>query len=45
MLDKSVAGIIAEGKPEDLKQRTDLPAVWQFFNRSVRTHEQMNRNT
>jgi phospholipid/cholesterol/gamma-HCH transport system ATP-binding protein len=45
MLDKSVAGVIAEGKPEDLKLRTDLPPVWRFFNRSVRTPEPMNRNT
>jgi phospholipid/cholesterol/gamma-HCH transport system ATP-binding protein len=37
MLDQSVAGVIAEGKPEELKLRTDLPAVWRFFNRSVRT--------
>lgn len=37
MLDKSVSGIIAEGKPEELRLRTDLPAVWRFFNRSVRS--------
>jgi phospholipid/cholesterol/gamma-HCH transport system ATP-binding protein len=41
MLDKSVSGVIAEGKPEDLKLRTDLPAVWRFFNRSVQTPEQI----
>jgi phospholipid/cholesterol/gamma-HCH transport system ATP-binding protein len=41
MLDKSVLGVIAEGKPEDLKMRTDLPAVWRFFNRSVQTPEQI----
>lgn len=36
MLDKSVGGILAEGRPEDLKDRMDIPEVWQFFNRSVK---------
>ncbi|MEN6308549.1 MAG: ATP-binding cassette domain-containing protein [Anaerohalosphaeraceae bacterium] len=37
MLDKSAGGIVAMGKPEELKHRTDIPVVWQFFNRSVQT--------
>ena len=41
MLDKSVSGIIAVGKPEDLRLRTDLPVVWRFFNRSVRSPQQV----
>lgn len=40
MLDKSVAGILATGKPEQLKTRTDIPEVWQFFNRSIMTPDQ-----
>jgi phospholipid/cholesterol/gamma-HCH transport system ATP-binding protein len=39
MLDQSVKGIIAQGKPEDLKRRVDIPPVWRFFNRSVRAPE------
>jgi len=33
MLDKSVKGIIAEGTPMDLKNRTEQPLVYNFFNR------------
>ena len=33
MLDKSVMGILAEGKPDELKERKDLPEVYKFFNR------------
>lgn len=39
MLDKAAEGIVATGKPEELKHRTDIPVVWQFFNRSVQTPE------
>ncbi len=39
MLDKAAQGIVAMGKPEELKHRTDIPVVWQFFNRSVQTPE------
>lgn len=39
MLDKAAEGIVAMGKPEELKHRTDIPVVWQFFNRSVQTPE------
>lgn len=33
MLDKQTKGIVAEGKPLELKKRTDMPAVYAFFNR------------
>lgn len=33
MLDKQTRGIVAEGKPLELKKRTDMPAVYAFFNR------------
>jgi phospholipid/cholesterol/gamma-HCH transport system ATP-binding protein len=33
MLDKAVKGIIAEGKPADLRDHSDNPKVRQFFNR------------
>lgn len=33
ILDKSAKGIIAEGKPEDLKNSTDNKIVYNFFNR------------
>jgi phospholipid/cholesterol/gamma-HCH transport system ATP-binding protein len=33
MLDKSVRGIIAEGTPEELKSRKEMPKVYNFFNR------------
>jgi len=33
MLDKSVKGIIAEGTPKELKNRTEQPLVYNFFNR------------
>jgi phospholipid/cholesterol/gamma-HCH transport system ATP-binding protein len=35
MLDKRVKKIIAEGKPEDLKNSSDDPWVRQFFNREA----------
>lgn len=33
VLDKSKKGIIAEGKPKDLKEKSKDPFVRQFFNR------------
>jgi len=33
MLDKSVKGIIAEGTPKELKNMTEQPLVYNFFNR------------
>ncbi|WP_198013845.1 ABC transporter ATP-binding protein [Desulforegula conservatrix] len=33
MLDKVTKGIVAEGKPLELKKRNDMPAVYAFFNR------------
>jgi phospholipid/cholesterol/gamma-HCH transport system ATP-binding protein len=33
MLDKSVKGIVATGKPEELRDRSDNPWVRQFFSR------------
>jgi phospholipid/cholesterol/gamma-HCH transport system ATP-binding protein len=33
MLDKSVKGIIAEGTPKELKNITEQPLVYNFFNR------------
>lgn len=33
MLDKKTKGIIAEGKPEHLKNHSNIPLVRQFFNR------------
>lgn len=33
MLDKETKGIIAEGKPDRLKDDRSNPAVWRFFNR------------
>jgi phospholipid/cholesterol/gamma-HCH transport system ATP-binding protein len=35
MLDKRTQGIIAEGKPEELRNHSDHPWVRQFFNRQV----------
>ncbi|MFQ5786673.1 MAG: ABC transporter ATP-binding protein [Thermodesulfobacteriota bacterium] len=35
MLDKRVKGIIATGKPQDLRDNSDNPWVHQFFNREV----------
>jgi len=35
MLDKDTKGIIAEGDPRILKDKSDNPAVRQFFNRKV----------
>jgi phospholipid/cholesterol/gamma-HCH transport system ATP-binding protein len=35
MLDKRIRKIIAEGKPEDLKNNSDDPWVRQFFNREA----------
>jgi phospholipid/cholesterol/gamma-HCH transport system ATP-binding protein len=45
MLDKSVEGIIAQGKPEELKLRSDLPAVWRFFNRSVQMPKEIKNKS
>ena len=39
MLDKSTKGIIAEGKPEDLRDHSDIPIVQKFFKRQ--TDEQL----
>jgi phospholipid/cholesterol/gamma-HCH transport system ATP-binding protein len=44
MLDKSVAGILAMGQPEQLKTRTDIPEVWQFFNRSIEMPKQIENS-
>ena len=35
MLDKETKGIVAEGKPEDLRDRSDNPRVRQFFRREA----------
>jgi len=35
MLDKEVKGIIATGRPQDLRDCSDHPWVRQFFNREV----------
>jgi phospholipid/cholesterol/gamma-HCH transport system ATP-binding protein len=35
MLDKRVKGIVAEGRPSDLKQHSKIPWVRDFFNRHV----------
>jgi phospholipid/cholesterol/gamma-HCH transport system ATP-binding protein len=35
MLDKQVKKIVAEGKPQDLRDHNDNPWVRQFFNRKV----------
>jgi phospholipid/cholesterol/gamma-HCH transport system ATP-binding protein len=35
MLDKKTCGIIAEGRPDDLRQNSDNPAVRRFFNREA----------
>ncbi len=35
MLEKSVKGIIATGTPEQLKNNTDNPFVYNFFNRKI----------
>jgi phospholipid/cholesterol/gamma-HCH transport system ATP-binding protein len=35
MLDKRVKGIVATGKPEDLREHSDNPWVRQFFNREA----------
>ena len=35
MLDKIVKGVIAEGKPKELKQKSDHAFVRQFFNRET----------
>jgi phospholipid/cholesterol/gamma-HCH transport system ATP-binding protein len=33
MIDKEAQGIIAEGEPRDLKEHSDDPRVYKFFNR------------
>jgi phospholipid/cholesterol/gamma-HCH transport system ATP-binding protein len=35
MLDKTKRGIIAEGKPAELRDHSDIPLVRQFFNREA----------
>ena len=35
MLDKKTKGIVAEGRPQELRDRSDNPWVQQFFNRTV----------
>jgi phospholipid/cholesterol/gamma-HCH transport system ATP-binding protein len=45
MLDKSVKGVIAEGKAEVLKEKSDNPFVRQFFNREANAenlHQELN---
>ncbi|HDS84289.1 MAG TPA: ATP-binding cassette domain-containing protein [Phycisphaerales bacterium] len=37
MLDKQAKGIIAEGRPEELKNDRSNAAAWRFFNRSLKT--------
>ena len=37
MLDKESKGIIATGKPQELRDRNDHPLVRQFFNREAQT--------
>ena len=37
MLDKSVKGIIAEGRPEDLRDSSENPLVRAFFHREAQT--------
>jgi len=39
MLDKSVQGIMAQGRPRDLAQDPSQVPVWQFFNRVSQFHE------
>ncbi len=36
MLDKRTKGIVATGKPQDLRDHSDQPRVRQFFNREVK---------
>ena len=36
MLDKATKGIIAEGKPQWLRDHSDVPLVRQFFNRDAK---------
>jgi phospholipid/cholesterol/gamma-HCH transport system ATP-binding protein len=35
MLDRRARGIVAEGRPQDLRERSDNPVVRQFFNRQA----------
>ncbi len=39
MLDQSRQGIVAQGKPEQLKDDRTEPIVWQFFNRKTESSE------
>jgi phospholipid/cholesterol/gamma-HCH transport system ATP-binding protein len=39
MLDKSVKGIIAQGNPKELKDKSPDPSVRQFFNRQTRASQ------
>ncbi|MBW2145564.1 MAG: ATP-binding cassette domain-containing protein [Deltaproteobacteria bacterium] len=42
MLDKSVRGIIASGRPEDLRDHSDNALVHQFFNRKAASNERQS---
>ena len=35
VLDKATKSILADGVPAELKQRTDLPFVYDFLNRNI----------
>jgi len=37
MLDKTTKGIIAEGRPQDLRDKSEIPQVRSFFNREATT--------
>jgi phospholipid/cholesterol/gamma-HCH transport system ATP-binding protein len=39
MLDKSVKGILAQGVPKELKEKSPDPRVQQFFNRQAKATE------
>jgi len=45
MLDKESKSIIAEGKPDDLRDYSDNPKVRQFFNREVEPAASSGRET
>ena len=42
MLDKTVKGILAEGIPEELKNKSKNPVVRQFFNRQAKATERIS---
>jgi phospholipid/cholesterol/gamma-HCH transport system ATP-binding protein len=39
MLDKAAKGIVAEGRPADLRDHSPNPRVRQFFNRRAEPEE------